>query len=166
MIAAVARNGVIGRDGQLPWRIPSDMGFFKRVTMGKPIVMGRRQFESVGKPLPGRVNIVVSRNKAYRPEGVLVFSDFEAALDHARTIALADGAGEVMIIGGGDIYALGMPVAQRLYLTEVDAAPEGDTYFPDIDPGQWRRMEMPAVTPSERDEARYEIAVYERRPDH
>jgi dihydrofolate reductase len=166
MIAAVARNGVIGREGGLPWRIPSDMGFFKRVTMGKPIVMGRKQFESVGRPLPGRANIVVSRQKTYRPEGVEVFSDFDAALDRARAVARTDGAKEVMIIGGGKIYALGMPVADRLYLTEVDAAPEGDTFFPQVDSERWQCVETLETTPSERDEACYKIAVYERRPDH
>jgi dihydrofolate reductase len=166
MIAAVARNGVIGRDGGLPWRIPSDMAFFKRVTMGKPIVMGRKQYESVGRPLPGRVNIVVSRQKGYQPDGVLVFTDFEAALDHAKSIAEADGADEVMIIGGGEIYALALPHAHRLYLTEVDIAPEGDTYFPAIDPAVWTRVESPAATPSERDDSAYAIGVYERHPGH
>lgn len=166
MIAAVARNGVIGRDGDLPWRIPSDLAFFKKVTMGKPILMGRKQFESVGRPLPGRVNIVVSRQKDYRPEGVLVFSDFDSALDHARTIAAAEGASEVMIIGGGEIYALGIAHADRLYLTEVDLAPEGDTRFPVLDPAVWAETDAPGVTPSARDEAIYRIAVYERRTGH
>ena len=166
MIAAVARNGVIGRDGELPWRIPSDLAFFKKVTMGKPILMGRKQFESVGRPLPGRVNIVVSRQKGYQPEGVLVFSEFAAALDHAKTIAAADGASEVMIIGGGEIYALGLEYADRLYLTEVDLAPEGDTRFPAIDPAAWTETAAPEVTPSERDDAVYRIAVYERRSGH
>ena len=166
MIAAVARNGVIGRDGDLPWRIPSDLAFFKKVTMGKPILMGRKQYESVGRPLPGRVNIIVSRQKGYQPEGVLVFSDFDAALDHARTIAAAEGASEVMIIGGGEIYALGMAHADRLYLTEVDLAPEGDTRFPEIDPKVWIKTDAPECTPSERDEAVYRIAVYERRSGH
>ncbi len=166
MIAAVARNGVIGRDGALPWRIPSDMGFFKRTTMGKPIVMGRKQFESVGRPLPGRVNIVVSRQKGYQPDGVLVFSDFAAALDHAKTIAVADGVDEIVIIGGGEIYTLGMPLADRLYLTEVDAEPEGDVRFPKRDPAAWECVDRPVVTPSERDEASYVIGVYERRAGH
>ena len=166
LIAAVARNGVIGRDGDLPWRIPSDLAFFKKVTMGKPILMGRKQYESVGRPLPGRVNIVVSRQKGYQPEGVLVFSDFAAALDHARTIATTDGASEVMVIGGGEIYALALPQADRLYLTEVDLAPEGDTRFPKIDPAIWAEVSAPDVSPSERDEAIYRIAVYERRAGH
>ena len=166
LIAAVARNGVIGKEGGIPWRIPSDMAFFKRTTMGKPIVMGRKQYESVGKPLPGRVNIVVSRQKGYQPEGVLVFSAFDAALDHARTIARADGAGEVMVIGGGEIYALALPMADRVYLTEVDLAPEGDTRFPELDPARWQQVATPEAAPSERDDARYQIAVYERRSGH
>jgi len=166
LIAAVARNGVIGRDGTLPWRIPSDMAFFKRTTMGKPIVMGRKQFESVGRPLPGRTNIVVSRQEGYQPEGVLVFSDFAAALDHAKSIAAADGASEVMIIGGGEIYALALPHADRLYLTEVDLDAEGDTRFPEIGLDEWVCIERTEATPSERDDAAYRIAVYERRAGH
>jgi dihydrofolate reductase len=166
LIVAVAQNGVIGRDGGLPWRLPSDMAFFKRVTMGKPIVMGRRQFESVGRPLPGRINIVLSRQEDYQPEGVLVFSDFDAALEHAQTLAEVDGAGEVMIIGGGEIYARALPRADRLYLTKVDAAPRGDTFFPRIDADAWERVETPAPAPAERDEATYTIEVYERRTGH
>ncbi len=166
LIAGVARNGVIGRDGGIPWRIPSDMAFFKKTTMGKPIVMGRKQYESVGKPLPGRVNIVVTRQEGYQPDGVLVFSDLGAALDHARTIAEADRVGEVMVIGGGEIYAQALPLADRLYLTEIDLVPEGDVRFPEIDAGIWDKVAAPLVTPSERDEAHYTIGVYERRSGH
>src|SRR5215218_3976618 len=100
MIAAVAANGVIGRDGGIPWKIPSDMAFFKRTTIGKPIVMGRKQFESVGRPLPGRTNIVVTRQRGYQPDGVIVIDSLEAAVERAAAIAQADGAGEAMIIGG------------------------------------------------------------------
>ncbi len=166
LIAAVARNGVIGRDGGIPWRLPSDMAFFKRTTMGKPLVMGRKQYESVGRPLPGRVNIVVTRQKGYQPEGVLVFSDLVSALDHARAIAAAEGAEEVMVIGGGEIYAQALPYADRLYLTKVDAAPEGDTRFPEIDKSQWVLVEAPAPAPSEHDEMAYATGVYERRTGH
>src|SRR5690349_15195678 len=125
MIAGVARNNVIGADGGIPWKIPSDMAFFKRTTMGKPIVMGRKQYETVGRPLPGRTNIVVTRQAGYQPEGVTVLDNLGAALDHARAVAAADGASEVMVIGGGEIYAQAMPLAARLYISHVDLEPEG-----------------------------------------
>src|SRR5665213_336056 len=108
MIAGVAENNVIGADGKIPWRIPSDMAFFKRTTMGKPIIMGRKQYETVGRPLPGRTNIVVSRQVGYQPEGVIVIDDLGSAIEHGRAIAEEDGVYEAMIIGGGEIYAQGM----------------------------------------------------------
>lgn len=163
LIAAVARNGVIGRDGDMPWYIPSDFAHFKRTTMGKPIVMGRKQFESVGKPLPGRTNIVVTRQKGYQPDGVLVFDDLGAALDHARTIARADGADEVMVVGGGEIYAQAMEAADRLYISHVELAPEGEVRFPPIDVEQWEKTEEWPVEANDRDGAAYSINVYQRR---
>ncbi len=163
LIAAVAENGVIGREGGIPWRIPSDMAFFRRTTMGKPIVMGRKQYESVGKPLPGRTNIVVTRQRGYQPDGVIAVDDLGAAVDHARAIAEADRGEEVMIIGGGEIYAQALPLADRLYITHVAAAPEGDTWFPDIDPVDWEVIEEPQVPPSDRDSAGFRVKVYARR---
>lgn len=163
LIAAVARNGVIGRDGDMPWYIPSDFQHFKRTTMGKPIVMGRKQFESVGKPLPGRTNIVVSRQAGYQPDGVLVFDDLTAALDHARAIAAADDAGEVMVVGGGEIYRQAMKVADTLYITHVDMDAEGDVLFPEIDANVWEIGEEWSVTPDARDASAYSIKVYRRR---
>ena len=163
MIAGVARNNVIGADGGIPWKIPSDMAFFKRTTMGKPIVMGRKQYETVGRPLPGRTNIVVTRQAGYQPEGVTVLDNLGAALDHARAVAAADGASEVMIIGGGEIYAQAMPLAARLYISHVDLEPEGDVLFPAIDPEVWRVVDEPEHEPSERDSASFRIRVYERR---
>lgn len=163
MIVALAANNVIGRDGGMPWRLPSDMGFFKKTTMGKPIVMGRKQFETVGKPLPGRVNIVVSRQKGYQPEGVIVVSDFAAALDHARNMAAADGQDEVMIIGGGEIYRLGLPVADRLYVTHIDEKPDGDTFFPQIEWSHWQVVDEPEIGASARDSAQFSVRIYERR---
>lgn len=162
MIAAVAENGVIGSEGGIPWYIPSDFKHFKRMTMGKPMIMGRKQFESVGKPLPGRTNIVVSRQSGYQPDGVIVINDFDAALAHAKTIAEADGVDEVMIIGGGEIYALGMAVADRLYISHVALSPEGKTLFPPIDPAKWHLTENMDVETSERDEAVYKVCVYAR----
>jgi len=162
MIAAVAENGVIGAGGGIPWRIPSDMAFFKRTTMGKPIVMGRKQFETVGRPLPGRTNIVVSRQPGYQPERVIVINDLAAALDHARTIAAAEGADEAMVIGGGDIYAQAMGAAERLYITHVALRPEGDVVFPAIDPEAWRVTAELPTEPSPKDAAAYRVRVYER----
>src|SRR5690554_2290980 len=130
LIAGVAENGVIGNDQTIPWRVPSDMAFFKQTTMGKPIVMGRKQYETVGKPLPGRTNIVVTRQRGYQPDGVLVFHDVDAALEKAREVAAADGVDEIMIIGGGELYGQLMDRADRLYITHIDLAPTGDVRFP------------------------------------
>jgi dihydrofolate reductase len=163
MIAAVADNNVIGLSGGMPWRLPSDMAFFKATTMGKPIIMGRKQFETVGKPLPGRVNIVVTRQSGYQPDGVVVINDFTAAIEHAKAIAEADGVDEVMIIGGGEIYALGMDIADRLYITHVDASPDGDTWFPQIDPEAWKETGCPPVSAGEHDSAPIHAVVYERK---
>jgi len=163
MIAGVAENNVIGVDGKIPWRVRSDMAFFKRTTMGKPIIMGRKQYETVGRPLPGRTNIVVSRQAGYQPDGVIVINDLTAAIEHGRTIAEADGVDEVMIIGGGEIYAQAMPRAQRLYISHIALAPPGDVVFPAIDPARWRVAERPAIEPSPKDEAPFHIDIYERK---
>jgi dihydrofolate reductase len=163
MIAAVAENGVIGAAQTIPWRIPSDFAYFKRTTMGKPMVMGRKQFETVGKPLPGRTNIIVSRQAGYQPEGTLVFASIDAALAAAQDIAAADGVDEIMIIGGGELYAQTMARADRLYISHVDLQPEGDVRFPAIVPEDWVVVDVPEVTPSEKDSASYRVKVYERR---
>ena len=163
MIAGVARNDVIGANGGIPWKIPSDMGFFKRTTMGKPIVMGRKQYETVGRPLPGRSNIVVTRKAGYQSEGVIVVHSLEAALKKAQEIAAAEGASELMVIGGGDIYAQAMPLADRLYISHVDLVPEGDVLFPRIDAAVWRVVAEPEVPASDKDSASFRVRVYERR---
>jgi dihydrofolate reductase len=139
------------------------MAFFKRTTMGKPIIMGRKQYETVGRPLPGRTNIVVTRQDGYQAEGVVVFSSIEPALDHARTIAETGGVDEIMIIGGGELYAQLMDRADRLYVSHVDLRPEGDVRFPAIDPAVWAVVDLPEVEPSPNDEASYRVKVYERR---
>lgn len=163
MIAGVAENGVIGSEQTIPWRVPSDMAFFKQTTMGKPIVMGRKQFETVGRPLPGRANIVVTRQKDYHPEGVMVVHSVDAAIAEARRIAEADGVDEIMIIGGGELYAQLIARADRLYISHIDLAPAGDVLFPAITPEQWVVVDLPEVAPSPRDEASYRVKVYERR---
>jgi dihydrofolate reductase len=162
MIAAVPTNFVIGANGGMPWYLPSDFKFFKATTMGKPMIMGRKQFETVGKPLSGRTNIVVTRQQNYQPDGVIVINDFEAALSHAKTIALADKVDEIMIIGGGEIYKLGLPFADRLYITHIDAAPEGDTVFPQFG-DEWVETDRPEVVRHEKDTAQYYISIYEKR---
>ena len=163
MIAAVARNGVIGSAQSIPWRIPSDFAFFKRMTMGKPMIMGRKQYETVGRPLPGRTNIVVTRQAGFAPDGVEVVACLDAALARAEEIAAADGAPEIMVIGGGEIYRQLLPRADRLYLTHVELAPEGDVLFPPIDPQIWQVVDEPTIEPSPKDEAVYRVKVYERR---
>jgi dihydrofolate reductase len=163
MIAAVGENGVIGSDGAIPWRLPTDFAHFKRTTMGKPLIMGRRTFESIGKPLPGRTNIVVTRQSAYQPDDVLVVHSLAEAIDRARQIAVADGVDEIMIGGGGEIYREALPLAQRLYVTHVAASPSGDAGFPRIDPKQWEVEAEPELLRSERDSADFTVKVYRRR---
>ncbi|RDE10203.1 dihydrofolate reductase [Pelagibacterium lacus] len=163
MIAAVGRNGAIGSAGDLPWRLPSDFAFYKRTTMGRPLIMGRKTFESIGRPLPGRANIVVTRQSGYAPDGVEVHADLDAAIARGREIAARDGVDEVFINGGGEIYARAMPLADRLYITHVDAAPEADVFFPAIDPAAWEGRDVLDVVPGERDSAGFVVRVYERR---
>lgn len=139
IIAAVAENGVIGREGGLPWRLPEDLRRFKRVTTGRPVIMGRKTFETLPGPLPGRRNIVVSRREGYRPAGVEVFGSVEEAVSAARETA--DQEGPVFVLGGGEIYDLALPLADRLDLTRVEASVEGDTRFPDVDWSAWELVE-------------------------
>ncbi|AVF94131.1 type 3 dihydrofolate reductase [Vibrio diabolicus] len=125
MIAAMADNRIIGKDNQMPWHLPADFAWFKRCTMGKPVVMGRKTYESIGRPLPGRLNIVISRDETLKIEGVTTATSIEQALDVAGDVE------EVMIIGGGAIYAACLPMANKLYVTHIEAAIDGDTQFPD-----------------------------------
>ncbi len=164
LIAAVAENGVIGSGNRIPWRLPGDFAHFRRMTMGKPIIMGRKTFESIGRPLPGRTNIVVTRQEGYQPDGVIVISSLEAALDHAQEIAKADRANEVMIGGGAEIYRQAMPIADRMYLSVVGLKPEGDTFFPPIDFEQWKPGGEINVAPHPDDTASFRVRVYRRNP--
>ena len=132
VIVAMAHNRVIGRDNKMPWHLPADFAWFKKHTLGHPVIMGRKTFESIGRPLPGRRNIVVSRNHEWRAEGCDVFNSLDAAL------ACCAAADEVFVVGGAMLYREALPAADRLYITEVGASPEGDSFFPALKPEQWR----------------------------
>jgi dihydrofolate reductase len=163
VMVAVAANGVIGNDQGLPWHLPEDLRYFKRVTLGKPIVMGRRTFESIGRALPGRTNIVISRNPELPAEGVSLVASLDEALERAGEIARREAVDEFVVIGGAQIYGLAIPKADRLYVTEVHARVSGDTALPDIAWERWRetaREPHPATTP---DQYGYSFVVYERR---
>ncbi|MEQ8354846.1 MAG: dihydrofolate reductase [Kiloniellaceae bacterium] len=162
LILARADNGVIGRAGGLPWHLSGDLKFFKAQTLGKPVVMGRKTYQSIGKPLPGRPNLVVTRDPGFRPAGVEVFAAVGGALARAQDLAAASGAGEVMVIGGGQIYALTLALARRIYLTEVHAAPAGDTSFPDLDPGEWRETRRDPPVSGGAGQPDFSIVVLER----
>jgi dihydrofolate reductase len=158
LVVAVARNGVIGRDNQLPWRLPDDLAYFKRVTMGHPIVMGRRTHESIGHALPGRLNIVVSRNPGFRAPGCVVVRSLDEAWK-----AAAD-AQEVCVIGGTSLFRESLPLADRIHLTEVQADVEGDTFFPAFDRSQWTEREVERHPSDGRNAYPFRILVLERKP--
>jgi dihydrofolate reductase len=163
IIAAVAANGVIGDRNRIPWRLPSDFAHFKRMTVGKPLIMGRKTFESIGRPLPGRTNIVVTRQEDFHPDGVLTVGSLEAALRHAQEIAATDRANEVMIGGGAEIYAQALPLADRMYITHVGLNPEGDARFPAVDLEQWKESGTIRVSENPEDSAPFRIKVYRRK---
>jgi dihydrofolate reductase len=161
LIVAVSRNGVIGVDNQLPWHLPDDLRYFKSVTMGKPLIMGRKTHESIGRPLPGRANIVLTRDRQWTADGVVVVNDLDAAIAAAKRACDASNVDEVMIIGGEQIYKMTLDTAHRLYLTEVDADVEGDAFFPAVDTQQWykSREQLPENTEA----YRYRFVVLERK---
>jgi dihydrofolate reductase len=156
VIAALAKNGVIGIENRLPWRLPEDLAHFKALTLGHPVLMGRKTFESLGRPLPGRANIVITRNPDYCREGCLVADSIRAAL------ALCKGADEVFFIGGADLYAQAIPLADRLYLTEVDIAAEGDAWFPAYDTSAFREVSRESHRGEKGDALGFDFVVYER----
>ncbi|MGE0008767.1 MAG: dihydrofolate reductase [Parvibaculaceae bacterium] len=160
-VVAVARNGVIGRQGGLPWRISSDLKRFKAITMGKPVIMGRRTWESLPRrPLPGRPNIVVTRDRHYRAEGAIVAGSVDAAVREARRTE----SDEICVIGGSEIFRQMLPQADRLYLTEVDLAPDGDVLFPSLDKKDWRETSREIHARSEGDDAGFTLRVLDRVP--
>lgn len=137
IIVAAAENGVIGRDGDMPWHIPSDFKMFRRLTMGKPIIMGRKTFTAIGRPLDGRTNIVITRRDDLAADGIEVARSIDEAVAIADRAARTSGVDEIMVIGGAEIYRALLPLARRIYLTRVHAEPAGDTLFPALDPGHW-----------------------------
>ncbi len=163
LVAAVARNGVIGANNRLLWRLSSDLKRFKALTMGKPMVMGRKTFASIGHPLPGRETIVVTRDKDFVVEGAFVAHSLGAALELAAERAVAMGANAIVIAGGGEIYAQIIGRADRLAITEVALEPDGDARFPPIDPSMWREVRRERGERGPRDEADFAFVDYERR---
>jgi dihydrofolate reductase len=162
IIVAIAENGVIGRDNGLPWRLSTDLKRFKAITMGKPVIMGRKTWDSIGRPLPGRANIVVTRDAGFAVEGVDVAHSVADALAVGRKRAEEAGAEEICVIGGGDIYRQTLPLADRLHVTEVKGAVEGDTHFPFIDPGHWREVSVEDIPPGEKDSHATRYIIYEK----
>jgi dihydrofolate reductase len=156
LIAARARNGVIGRNNQMPWKIAGEQAYFKRMTMGSPIVMGRKTWESLGRPLPGRRNIVVTRNPAYTATG----ADVVGSLDDA--LRLVGDAEQIFVIGGAQLYAAAMPRANRILLTEIDADFDGDTFMPALDRNKWRETSREVHPPTTERPFSYSFVVYER----
>jgi dihydrofolate reductase len=167
LLVAVAENGVIGAGGAIPWRLKSDMQRLKAMTMGKPIVMGRKTFESFPRrPLPGRTNIVVTRDASYRAAGAVVTTSFADARAVARGDALRRSAGEIAVIGGADIYAQWMESADRLEITEVHARPEGDTWFAAVDAAIWQEVARVRNPAGPDDSADFSYVTYRRRKPH
>ena len=167
LIVAASENGVIGRDNQLPWRLPTDLKRFKALTMGKPMVMGRKTFQSIGKPLPGRGNIVLTRDEAFSEDGVEVAHSLEEALALAERWApdntqTDDEKNEIAVIGGAELYRQALPLAGLVHMTVVHDEIEGDAFFPPLDPAQWERVERESVPRGERDSHEITFETYQR----
>jgi dihydrofolate reductase len=162
IVAAVAENGVIGRGNALPWRLKSDMAHFRALTMGKPVVLGRKTFASIGKPLPGRTTIAISRDENFSAAGIVVAPNLDAGLAAARGDALRRKASAIIVAGGADIYVQALPLATRLIITEVRKRVDGDTRFPAIDPQIWRETARSEHEPGPQDEAAFASVTYER----
>ena len=163
LVAAIGRNNVIGRDGQLPWRLKSDLKHFRVLTINKPVVMGRKTYESMGKPLPDRTNIVLTRNLGLIVPGGVLANTMDAAMSFARQDAARRGVDEIMIIGGGDVFERMLPKADRLEITHVNASPEGDAFFPHLEPSDWQEIKRMSYPAGPDDDAAFDVATYVRR---
>lgn len=162
LIVAVADNGVIGRGGTMPWQLASELKYFRRRTLGKPVIMGRKTFQAIGKPLPGRDNIVITRDAEFKAAGTMVVASLAAALAAGRVAAAASGASEIMVIGGADIYRQALASADRVYLTRIHIQPEGDTVFSPLDAGYWRLTNESPLPQSEAERPLATVCVYDR----
>ena len=156
-VVAVSNNNVIGKDNKLPWHLPEDLKFFKRLTTGHHIIMGRKTFESFGKPLPDRTSVVITRQKKYHPEGCVVVHSLEEALK------IASDEKEAFIIGGAEIFKQAMPIADRIYLTRIKENFEGDTFFPELNKEEWLLKEKQDFEPDEKNKYAYSFHIYERK---
>jgi dihydrofolate reductase len=163
LVAAIGDNSVIGREGQLPWRLKSDLQHFRKITMNRPIIMGRKTHESIGRLLPGRTNIVLTRDLSLVARGAVLATNLDAALGYARADAAKRGVDEIIVIGGGDIFAATMGMADRLEITHVHATPEGDALFPPIDPEVWQEIWHEDHYAGPDDDASFTLATYARR---
>lgn len=162
LMAALAENRVIGRDNKLPWHLPNDLKYFKSVTLGKPVLMGRKTWESLGRPLPGRTNIVITRQPGYAPAGATVAVSLDDAIYLAEHAVRGTGIDECVVIGGAEIYAQALPRCDRLYLTEVHASVPGDAYFPEFDRARWREVKRERFGAEGANPYDYSFVVYER----
>lgn len=162
LVVAAAENGVIGADGRLPWRLKSEMAHFREVTLGKPVVMGRKTLGSIGKPLKGRTNIVITRDPDFAASGIVVAPSLSAALAAARGDALRRGADEIAVIGGADVYRQALPLADRIVFTRVHLQPHGDSTFPPIDPNAWSETSRSEHAAGPQDDAPFSVLVFDR----
>ena len=163
LVAALGDNSVIGREGQLPWRLKSDLQHFRKLTLNRPVIMGRKTLESIGKVLDGRTNIVLTRDLSLVAPGTVLATSLDAALSFARSDAIRRGVDEIMVIGGGDIFAATMPMADRLEVTHVHVSPDGDALFPPIDPEVWQEVAHEDRYAGPDDDANFTLATYVRR---
>ena len=163
VVAAIGDNSVIGRDGQLPWHLKSDLQHFKKVTSNRPVIMGRKTHESIGRLLPDRTNIVLTRDLSLIAPGAVLATSLDAALAFARTDAAKRGVDEIMVIGGGDIFAATMPMADRLEITHVHVSPEGNAVFPPIDPDVWQEITRERHNAGPKDDVDFSLATYIKR---
>lgn len=162
LIVAYAQNRVVGIENRLPWHLPEDLKYFKQVTTGKAVIMGRKTYESIGRPLPNRLNIVISRNPQFIADGVEVVSSLEAAIERATEYNHTNNQDEIMVIGGAAIYELALPLADKLYITLVHAQVDGDAYFPEVSLASWQLLDQQDHQPSEKNPHPYSFMVYQK----